>query len=112
MGGWFRNYLSDFQGALNQGNRNQFRAESVAPTETMKGIVFDHNRAAGVENERDGEFSIAALGSPSGEGTYQNEFLADGDGKPVCAPFSKDGKLPDSTTSCVIAGENLRAHIL
>jgi beta-glucosidase 2, glycosyl-hydrolase family 116 N-term len=66
-GGWFRNYLHDFQGAPNQGNRNHFRTESVAPTETMKGIVFDRNRAEGVENEWDGEFCVAALEQPDVE---------------------------------------------
>ena len=110
-GGWFRNYLRDFQGALNQGNRNHFRTESVAPTETMKGIVFDRNRAEGVENEWDGEFSIAALESSGVEVTYQTEFLADGDGKAVWAPFSKDGKLADSTTSWVSASEKLGGAI-
>jgi non-lysosomal glucosylceramidase len=111
MGGWFRNYLRDFQGALNQGNRNHFRTESVAPTETMKGIVFDRNRAEGVENEWDGNFSIAALESPGAEVSYQTEFLADGDGKAVWAPFSKDGKLTDSTTSWVSASEKLGGAI-
>jgi non-lysosomal glucosylceramidase len=111
MGGWFRNYLHDFQGALNQGNRNHFRAESVAPTEAMKGIVFDRNRAEGVENEWDGEFSIAALESSGVEVTYHTEFLADGDGKAVWGPFSKDGKLADSTTSWVSASEKLGGAI-
>jgi len=111
MGGWFRNYLRDLQGALNQGNRNRFRTESVAPTETMKGIVFERNRAEGVGNEWDGEFSIAALESPGVEVTYQAEFLADGDGKAVWAPFSKDGKLADSTTSWVSASEKLGGAI-
>jgi non-lysosomal glucosylceramidase len=77
----------------------------------MKGIVFDRNRAEGVENEWDGEFSIAALESSGVEVTYHTEFLADGDGKAVWAPFSKDGKLADSTTSWVSASEKLGGAI-
>jgi len=40
----------------------------------MKGIVFERNRAEGVGNEWDGEFSIAALESPGVEVTYQANF--------------------------------------
>jgi non-lysosomal glucosylceramidase len=107
MEGWFRTYTRDFQGALNQGNQNHFRKESVTPAETMKGIVFDRSRAEGAENEWDGEFSIAAIDSPGVEVTYQTEFLADGDGKTVWVPFSKDGRLADSAVSWVSASEKL-----
>jgi non-lysosomal glucosylceramidase len=107
MEGWFRTYTRDFQGALNQGNQNHFRKEFVAPAETMKGIVFDQSRAEGAENEWDGEFSIAALESTGVEVTYQTEFLADGDGKAVWVPFSKDGRLADSAVSWVSASEKL-----
>src|SRR6202166_3561876 len=41
MGGWFRTYTHDFQGALNQGNQNHFRQQDVGSAGTMKGIVFD-----------------------------------------------------------------------
>jgi non-lysosomal glucosylceramidase len=111
MGGWFRTYTRDFQGALNQGNQNHFRKESLTPTETMKGVVFDRSRAEGEQNDWDGEFSIVALESPSVEVTYQTEFLADGDGKAVWAPFSKDGRLADSATSWVSASEKLGGAI-
>src|SRR3984893_4962707 len=111
MGGWFRTYTHDFQSALSQGNQNHFRQENVPSAGTMKGIVFDRNRADGVVNEWDGEFSIAALQSSGVEVSYQTEFLADGDGKSVWAPFSKDGKLADSTTSWVSASEKLGGAI-
>ena len=111
MGGWFRNYLRDFQGALNQGNQNHFRKETVTKAETMKGVVFDRSRADGAESEWDGEFSIAAVESPGVEVSYQTEFLADGDGKAVWTPFSKDGKLADSDTSWVSASEKLGGAI-
>jgi non-lysosomal glucosylceramidase len=107
MAGWFRAYTRDFQGALNQGNQNHFRKESVAAAGIMKGIVFDPSRAEGAQNEWDGEFSIAALESPGVEVTYQSEFLADGDGKAVWVPFSKDGRLADSAVSWVSASEKL-----
>jgi non-lysosomal glucosylceramidase len=111
MAGWFRTYTHDFQGALNQGNQNHFRKESVAAAGTMKGIVFDPSRPEGAENEWDGEFSIAALESPGVEVTYQTEFLADGDGKAVWAAFSKDGRLADSDVSWVSASEKLGGAI-
>jgi non-lysosomal glucosylceramidase len=111
MGGWFRTYTHDFQGALDQGNHNQFRTESAGQSPAMKGIVFDRNRAQDSDNEWDGEFSIAALESPGVEVTYQNEFLADGDGKAVWAPFSKDGRLTNSAISWVSASEKLAGAI-
>jgi non-lysosomal glucosylceramidase len=111
IGGWFRTYTHDFQAVLNQGNQNHFRTESLAQGGAMKGIVFDRNRADGVGNEWDGEFSIAALESSGVEVTYQTEFLADGDGKSVWAPFSKDGKLSNSATSWVSASEKLGGAI-
>jgi non-lysosomal glucosylceramidase len=110
MGGWFRTYTHDFQAVLNQGNQNHFRTEDVTAAGTMKGVVFDRNRADGA-NEWDGEFSIAALESPGVEVTYQTEFLADGDGKAVWEPFSKDGRLADSETSWVSATEKIGGAI-
>lgn len=111
MGGWFRTYTHDFQGALNQGNQNHFHKESVGTGGTMKGIVFDRNRVEGLGNEWDGEFTIATLESAGVEVTYQTEFLADGDGKAVWAPFSKDGKLTNSDTSWVSASEKVGGAI-
>jgi non-lysosomal glucosylceramidase len=111
MGGWFRTYTRDFQGALNQGNQNHFRKDPVTSTETMKGVVFDRSRADGAQSEWDGEFSIATLESPGVEVTYQTEFLADGDGKAVWVPFSKDGRLANSDTSWVSASEKLGGAI-
>jgi len=107
MDGWFRTYTRDFQGALNQGNHNDFRSQDAGPSQTMKGIVFGRNRAEKSANEWDGEFSIAALESPGVEVTYHTEFLADGDGKAVWSPFSKDGRLANSSTSWVSASERL-----
>ncbi|MGB2625862.1 MAG: non-lysosomal glucosylceramidase [Candidatus Acidiferrum sp.] len=111
MGGWFRTYTHDFQGALNQGNQNHFRKEPLADGRTMMGIVFDRNRVPGVGNEWDGEFSIAAIESPGVEVTFQTEFLADGDGKAVWLPFSKDGRLANSDTSWVSASEKIGGAI-
>jgi non-lysosomal glucosylceramidase len=111
MAGWFRTYTHDFQGALNQGNQDHFHKESVGTGETMQGVVFGRNRVEGVGNEWDGEFTIAALESAGVEVTYQTEFLADGDGKAVWAPFSKDGKLTNSDTSWVSASEKVGGAI-
>jgi non-lysosomal glucosylceramidase len=111
MGGWFRAYTHDFQSALSQGNQNHFRREILPSAGTMKGIVFDRNCADGVVNEWDGEFTIAALESPGVEVFYQTQFLADGDGKSVWAPFSKDGTLANNDTSWVSASEKVGGAI-
>jgi len=111
MEGWFRTYTHDFQGALNQGNQNHFRNESIAQSQQMMGIVFDRAQAGQSPNEWDGEFSIATIESPGVEVTYQTEFFADGDGKALWAPFSKDGRLANSDTSWVSASEKLAGAI-
>jgi non-lysosomal glucosylceramidase len=111
MDGWFRTYSHDFQAVLNQGNQNHFRKEALSAHATMKGVVFGRSRAEGVANEWDGEFTIAALESPGVEVFYQTEFLADGDGKVVWAPFSKDGTLANSNTSWVSASEKVGGAI-
>ncbi|HTQ96667.1 MAG TPA: non-lysosomal glucosylceramidase [Candidatus Acidoferrum sp.] len=111
MEGWFRSYTHDFQGALNQGNQNHFRSEVASDSQTMKGVVFDRSRAQAAANEWDGEFSIAALESPGVEVTYETQFLADGDGKAVWTPFSKDGRLANDQTSWVSASEKLGGAI-
>ena len=111
MDGWFRTHTHDFQGALNQGNHNQLRTEPAGPSEAVEGIVFDRNRAQDAANEWDGEFTIAAVESPGVEVTYQTEFLADGDGKAVWGPFTKDGRLTNSTTSWVSASEKLAGAV-
>jgi non-lysosomal glucosylceramidase len=112
MEGWFRAHTHDFQSALSQGNVNRPRNESLSSGGgTMKGVVFDRDRADGTLNEWDGQFTIAALESPGVEVFYQNEFLADGDGKSVWAPFSKDGSLANSDTSWVSASEKIGGAI-
>jgi non-lysosomal glucosylceramidase len=112
MEGWFRAHTRDFQSALSQGNVNRPRKESLnAGGGTMKGVVFDRDRADNTLNEWDGQFTIAALESPGVEVFYQNEFLADGDGKSVWAPFSKDGSLANSDTSWVSASEKIGGAI-
>jgi non-lysosomal glucosylceramidase len=112
MEGWFRAHTRDFQSALSQGNVNRPRKESLsASNATMKGVVFDRDRADGTLNEWDGQFTIAALESPGVEVFYENEFLADGDGKSVWTTFSKDGSLANSDTSWVSASEKIGGAI-
>jgi non-lysosomal glucosylceramidase len=112
MEGWFRAHTHDFQSALSQGNVNRAREESLASSNTtMKGVVFDRDRADNTLNEWDGQFTIAALESSGVEVFYQNEFLADGDGKSVWTPFSKDGSLANSDTSWVSASEKIGGAI-
>ena len=97
MSGWFRTFTRDFNGTPNQGNHNDYVSEKISGTGTMKGIVFDRNRAGNTPNEWDGQFAIAAIDSPGVEVTYQTTYQASGDGKAVWAPFSKDGRLADDT---------------
>src|SRR3981189_1298931 len=56
MAGWFRTFTRDFNGTPNQGNHNDFRSEAAGDAGTMKGIVFDRNRAGDAPNEWDGQF--------------------------------------------------------
>ncbi len=111
MSGWFRTFTRDFSGTPNQGNFNGYRSEKVPDAGTMKGIVFDRNRAGNAPNEWDGQFVIAALDSPGMEVSNQTTFLASGDGKAVWAPFAKDGTLADDTKSWVSDKEKLAGAI-
>src|SRR5579863_2641138 len=112
MEGWFRAHTHDFQSALSQGDVNRSRKESLnAGGGTMKGVVFDRDRADGTLNEWDGQFTIAALESSGVEVFYQNEFLADGDGKSVWTPFARDGSLANNDTSWVSASEKIGGAI-
>jgi len=110
MVGWFRTFTRDFQGAPNQGNHNQFMSEAM-DTGTMKGVVFDRNRANAAPNEMDGQFAIAALDSPGVEVTYQSSFPAEGDGKVIWQHFAKDGRLANNDISWVSDGEKLAGAI-
>jgi non-lysosomal glucosylceramidase len=111
MDGWFRTFTRDFKGAPNQGNHNGFKREVAGESGTIKGIVFDRNRAAGTQNEWDGQFVIAALESAGVEVSYHTSFQAEGDGKAVWEPFQKDGRLANNDTSWVSDGEKLAGAI-
>ncbi|HXM96477.1 MAG TPA: non-lysosomal glucosylceramidase [Candidatus Dormibacteraeota bacterium] len=111
MAGWFRTATRDFKGAMNQGNHNDFKSEAAGQAGTMKGIVFGRHRAGGAQNEWDGQFAIAALEAPGLEVSFQTTFLADGDGKAVWGPFSKDGRLANSDESWVSSSETLGGAI-
>ncbi|MGC1363655.1 MAG: non-lysosomal glucosylceramidase [Silvibacterium sp.] len=111
MSGWFRTFTRDFKGAPNQGNYNTFVSQPVQNMGTMKGIVFDRNRAGVEPNEWDGQFAIAALQSPGVDVTYQTTFQTEGDGKAVWDSFAKDGRLADNNTSWVSDGEKLAGGI-
>ncbi len=111
MGGWFRTFTRDFKGAPNQGNFNHFVSQQSGSNGTMKGIIFDRNRADNVESEWDGQFVITAMETPGVEVSYLTSFLADGDGKAVWSSFAKDGALLNKDTSWVSAGEKLAGAI-
>ena len=111
MSGWFRTFTRDFNGTPNQGNHNDFRSETLGDMGTMKGIVFDRNRAGDAPNEWDGQFVVAALDSPGVEVSYQTTFQAQGDGNAMWAPFSKDGRLANDDKSWVSDKEKLAGAI-
>jgi non-lysosomal glucosylceramidase len=122
MLGWFRAFNRDLRGGINEGNHNQFRAESFprpmknSNTTTgsegaMKGIIFDRNHIGPVQDAWDGQWTIASLESPGVEVTYLTTFAPDGDGKEVWQPFSKDGRLSNSDDKWTSSGENLAGAI-
>jgi non-lysosomal glucosylceramidase len=111
MSGWFRTFTRNFSGTPNQGNFDDYRSEKLSGAATMKGIVFDRNRAGTAPNEWDGQFVIAALDSPGVEVTYQTTFQASGDGKAVWTHFAKDGRLADDNKSWVSDKEKLAGAI-
>jgi non-lysosomal glucosylceramidase len=111
MAGWFRSYTGDFRNSPSRGNHNIYRTESVGPSGTMKGIVFDRLRSGTRPNEWDGQFAIAALESPGVEVTYQTTFQATGDGKQVWSHFATDGRLADDNTNWVSDSEKLAGAI-
>ena len=110
MVGWFRTFTRDFQGAPSQGNHNQFVIEKI-DAGTMKGVVFDRNRASSAPREADGQFAIAALESLGVEVTYQATFPSEGDGKAIWAHFANDGRLANSELSWVSDGEKLAGAV-
>ncbi len=110
MVGWFRNFTRDFQGAPNQGNHNRYANEAIAGG-TMKGVVFERNRANAAPNEADGQFAIAAIESVGVEVSYHASFPAEGDGKAIWTRFAKDGRLANNDTSWVSDGEKLAGAI-
>jgi non-lysosomal glucosylceramidase len=112
MLGWFRTFSHDFRGALNQGNRNRFASEPLGPAGTMKGIVFEHERAGSAPNEWDGQFAVSTLESPGVEVSYQTTFEAEGDGKSVWTPFAKEGRLASSGEAWTSSGERLAGAIV
>lgn len=110
MLGWFRGYDRDFRAALNEGNHNRFHLERLGGS-TMKGIVFEHNRASKLPNSWDGEMSIAALESPGVEVSYLTTFSPQGDGNEVWSTFSKDGTLSNASPPWLSSGEPLAGAI-
>jgi non-lysosomal glucosylceramidase len=111
MLGWFSSHSHDLSGALNEGNHNLYVSKSMGAAGTMKGIVFDRDRAGAAENEWDGQWMIAALEAQGVEVSYQTTFLTNGDGSEVWKPFAKDGRLADDDQQWVSSGERLAGAI-
>ena len=110
MLGWLRGYNRNFDAALNEGNFNRFSSETLAQG-TMKGIVFERNRASKIPDPWDGQIAIAALESPSVKVSYLTTYSPEGDGSDVWSSFAKDGTLPDTSTPWLSSGERLAGAI-
>jgi non-lysosomal glucosylceramidase len=111
MLGWFRSASHDLSGLLNEGNHNHFVNTPLGASGTMKGIVFDRDRAGAVPNEWDGQMMIAALESQGVEVSYQSTYRANGDGSEVWMPFAKDGRLANDDKNWVSSSERLAGAI-
>ena len=112
MAGWFRTFSTELTHGMSQGNHNKFVSESLGAAGTMKGIVFDRNRAGSAVNEWDGQFAISTLETPGVEVSYETTFETDGDGKTVWEPFSKDGRLANGNAPWVSSSESLAGAIV
>jgi non-lysosomal glucosylceramidase len=111
MVGWFRTFSRDFNGELSAGDRNRFMSEDT-PAGKMKGIVFDRERSGAVQDDWDGQFSIATLESAGTEVSYQTTYgVGDTDGSAVWKPFAADGKLSNSDENWISSGEHLGGAI-
>jgi non-lysosomal glucosylceramidase len=111
MVGWYRTFSRDFNGQLSAGDHNRFMTEDT-PAGKMKGIVFDRERNTAVNDEWDGQFSIATLESPGVEVSYQSTFNSnETDGSVVWKPFAADGRLANSGENWISSGENLAGAI-
>jgi non-lysosomal glucosylceramidase len=112
MLGQFRTFDRDLRGAIHAGNRNHSAKDTLGSDGTMKGVILDRNHLdKSVQEEWDGQFAIAALESPGVEVTYQTTFSANRDGSDVWTPFSKDGRLANSSDSWTSSDEPLAAAI-
>jgi non-lysosomal glucosylceramidase len=111
MIGWFRTYRHDLSDAMNEGNFNHMKRETLGATKTMQGIVLDRNHIGKISEEWDGQFAIASLSEPGVELSYQTTFRPDGNGEEIWKPFAQDGKLANSNDSWTSSGEPIAGAI-
>ena len=110
MVGWFRDVSNNFNGALSQQDKNEYRSETIAGG-SMHGIVFDRVRSGPVTEEWDGQFAIAALASSGAEVSYLSAFDPQGSGAEVWQPFASTGNLSNHYSDIASAGEQLAGAI-
>jgi non-lysosomal glucosylceramidase len=111
MLGWFNSFSRDLSSRRNHGNRNRFVSEAQGTAGTMKGLVFDRKRFGPVENEWDGQFTIAALESPGVEISHFTTFNPADDGGRIWESFAQSGVLGGNGEDWVSSGENLAGAI-
>jgi len=111
MLGWFRDFSSDLNGALDQGNHNRFVHQAEGANQ-MQGILFDRVPGGPVRDEWAGEMAIATLDAPGVEVTHYTTFVPDGPGAgDIWKTFAADGRLSNSNEAWTSSGEHLAAAI-
>lgn len=110
MLGWLRDNSRDFHAALNEGNYNRYFSEHLGE-ETMKGVIFAHQRGSREANAWDGQMSIATLESKGVEVSHVATYSPQGDGSEVWKTFAKDGTLANTEVPWLSSGEPLACAI-
>ncbi len=110
MLGWFGDYRHDFAGKNNADDYDEVKTENTHQGR-MVGIVFNRHRPAGVHEEWDGQFVIAAPELPGVSISTHATYLADGKGDEIWKTFSQDGTLDNAGTNFASSGEPIAGAI-
>jgi non-lysosomal glucosylceramidase len=114
MVGWFRDFSPNFSQANNVGNVNHLQTQTIkidGRDVAMKGIVFDRMRQTPVAEGWDGQFAIASAETPGVQISYVTTVQSDGINQALWAPFSRNGRLPNTDEGWASSGEALSGAI-
>jgi non-lysosomal glucosylceramidase len=104
MLGWFRTFNRDLSGSINAGNFNRPANEVLGAAGTMKGIVFERNHVASVQEAWDGQVTIAAIESPGAEVTYQTTLAE------MSKQYGSHSQKMESCSTTTIIGRAAVSH--